>query len=122
MNTITKTFNGRHIGIIEHEGELWLTAVNVAKALGYGNSAKVIHCISPTNVKRIGNTVTFNEAGMRELAANGRKTLLPQFSQWAAREVFARGESSGCPLGTLIEVLQQMQRKGCVCSCSSECH
>lgn len=134
MNTITKTFNRQPIGIIEQDGTPWLLAKDVAKALGYGNTSKVIHCLSPANVKRIGKMVAINKAGVLELAANGRKMLIPQFNQWANKEVFNKVQplavpeckppvaSSGCPLGAIIQLLQQMQRDGCACSCSGWSH
>lgn len=131
----TKTFNGHPIGITMHEGRPWLVAVDIAKALGYGNSAKVIHCINPLNVNREGYTLTINEAGIQELADKGRKPLLPQFSQWAVQEVFNKvqptvapvsqpvckpsGVPAGCPFGFLMQMFQQMQQagRGCGCSC-----
>lgn len=130
MNIITKTFNGQPIGIIEHDGTAWLAAKDITKTLGYTNSSKVIHCLSPANVKRINHAVIINQAGVRELAARGRKRYASQFNQWANKEVFGKVQpivvpvcnppvaSSDCPLGAIIQLLQQMQRDGC-CQCKS---
>ncbi|HET7833202.1 MAG TPA: Bro-N domain-containing protein [Gallionella sp.] len=125
MNITTKAFNGQPIGITEREGKPWLIVADIAKALGYLNTGKATDRISKahlSNITRNGYRATItNEAGLYELLVNSRKKEAQEFSQWAAREVFAQAASSGCLLGVLIEVLQQMQRNGRACSCSGGC-
>lgn len=135
MNTTIKTFNRQPIGIIEQDGETWLAAKDIAKALGYGNATKVIQCINPANVNRSSYIIAINQAGVRELAYKGRKPKLQQFHRWALEEVFNKVQPtaapamppvqsvpSACPLGAIIQLLQQMQRDGGGCQCSGGSH
>ncbi|MEI7455883.1 MAG: Bro-N domain-containing protein [Nitrosomonadales bacterium] len=126
MNIITKTFNGQPVGITEQDGTAWLIVADIATALGYQRTHKATMRISKANLSstmRTGWSVgTTNEAGLGELLLNSRKAKAREFSQWAASEVFTKGASNGCHLGAIIQLLQQMQRDGCACSCSGGNH
>lgn len=134
MNKITKTFNGHPVDIIQHEGKPWLVAMDIAKALGYRNASKVMQSINRETVglgRRNRYIVAIiNEAGIKELTTKGRKPESHRFGLWAEAEVFGRvpavdsptGAPSVCPLGTIIQLLQKIQRDGCACSCSGGSH
>lgn len=136
MNTIIKTFNRHSIGIIEQDGGTWIAAKDIAKALKYTNATKVIQCISPANVNRSSYIITINQDGVRELAYKGKKPQRRQFHQWALVEVFNKVQPvapapvippvqsvpSACPLGAILEILQELQRDGCGCQCSGRSH
>lgn len=126
MSHSIKKYNGHPIGIIEQDGTPWLVAVDIARALDYTNSSKVIRSISECNLLRIHHNgykvIIINEEGIKELTTTSRKRDALQFGEWVQREVFGKGSPSGCPLGAIIEILQAMQRDGCGCKCSGGSH
>lgn len=95
MEIVKQVFSGQEIRMVERDGEAWMVAADVAKALGYRDAGNMTRILDEDEkgtqiVSTPGGSqemAIVNEAGIYRAIFASRKEEARQFKRWLAHEL-----------------------------------
>ena len=103
MNEITKMYKDHPVRIVEHDGDTWFVAKDVAAILGYTHTADMTRRLDEdekgeTKMHTLGGTQSFstiNESGLYHAAFGSSKGEAKDFRRWVTYEVLPSIRKTG---------------------------
>ena len=115
-----ETWNGHKIRFVEHEGEWWAVAVDVAKALDIGNTTMALKRICDNDKDLIsiegiskGNDMVniISEFGIYDLVFTSHKVEAKEFKRWVFNVIKILRKSTGLEGFQIFRILDKEHQK-----------
>ena len=121
MNNKTETWSGHRIRFVEHNGEWWAVAKDVADALGYANNRDAIKAhVSKQDMNTVAirdgnrgnpNRTTVNEFGIYKLVFSSELPEAESFQRWVFNVLKELREATGLEGYEIFHMLRPEYQK-----------